>query len=120
MILANNLIRYCSDNSVAPDFFPVVFIFPNVIQPGKEKIITQTILTPQPQKDASLFVTTGNNKIKIAGILVSLETWLEVKESKIASVSSYENGETSFVQIVLFEDIDINGIRKSYKKSTGL
>lgn len=87
-----------------------------ILKPVEERVTTQVILSPQPHnKEAALFVSTHTGLIKIKGIIVTLEIWLEVGKAKITSASSYENEKTSFAQIVLFEDINICGVKKSYK-----
>lgn len=87
-----------------------------ILKPVEERVTTQVIFTPQPHSiEAALFVSTHTGLIKIKGIIVTLEIWLEETEAKITSVSSYENEEISFAQIVLFEDANIGGVKRSCK-----
>lgn len=93
----------CNSDNINRDF-----------NPTEEKKIIQFKLGPQSEEDGFYISTTGT-LIRIECIELELEIWQEFYVSKIVSPSSYDNEKNQLAQIVKFEDIEIGGVKKSFK-----
>ncbi|MDW5549484.1 restriction endonuclease [Methanosarcina sp.] len=91
----------CNESKIIRDF-----------NPTDKKMIIQFNICPQDNQ-LGFFISTPGVLIRMGSIQLKLEIWLEFSVSKIISASSYDNENNQLAQIVKFEDIKIDGAKKS-------